>query len=125
MALEMRAAPRPVSARRSTPDGGAAPWAMVAADGLLATYWTRRRAATQPRSQLRSGRRGRIWYRIPESRQTSGGSRLTTVVTAGSGRLPVGPDRLEGANEGTEEARDGHLPDMLNRPVSACSASGA
>ena len=27
------------------------------------------------------------WYRIPESRQTSGGFRLRTVVTVGSGQL--------------------------------------
>jgi hypothetical protein len=57
MALEMRAAPRPVSARQPPRTAARDPWAMVAADRLLAAYWTRRRAATRPRSQLRSGRR--------------------------------------------------------------------
>jgi hypothetical protein len=40
MALEMRAAPRPVSARRPPRTAARAPWAMVAADRLLAAYWT-------------------------------------------------------------------------------------
>jgi hypothetical protein len=41
MALEVRAAPRPVSARRSPRTAARAPWTMVAADRLLAAYWTR------------------------------------------------------------------------------------
>jgi hypothetical protein len=62
MALEMRAAPRPVSARRPP---------RTAARGLVSDDSGRPLtgpvglAAKRPRSQLRSGRRWRIWYRIP------------------------------------------------------------
>jgi hypothetical protein len=104
MALEMRAAPQPGSARLPPQTAARAPWAMVAGRPLLAAYWTRRRAAKRPRSQLRSGRRWRIWYRIPESRQTPRRVPTEYGCYGGLRPAPVGPDGLEGTNEGTEAA---------------------
>jgi hypothetical protein len=41
--------------------------AMVAADRFLAADWTVGGQRNGPRSQLRSGRRWLLWYRIPDS----------------------------------------------------------
>jgi hypothetical protein len=67
------------------------------------------------------------WYRIPESQEGSGRVRLSTVVT-------VGPDRLEGTNEGTESHAscvEAHLDEVGRRrlgpgnggPVEECIPS--
>jgi hypothetical protein len=44
-------------------------------------------ATKKPRFEGESGPWDECWYRIPESRRSSGGVRLSTVATVGSGRL--------------------------------------
>src|SRR6266508_4927158 len=46
-----------------------------------------RRATTKPDSNPDRADEGLAWYRIPESRQTSSGVRLSTTVTVDSGQL--------------------------------------
>lgn len=76
----------PVHARRGAPHLARA---QSAADGPLGRLLrVRMRVQRNPRAEfvLRIAL-DECWYRIPESWQTSGGFRLSTVVTVGSGQL--------------------------------------
>ena len=52
------------------------------------------------------------WYRIPESRQTSGGFRLSTVVTVGSGQIQGIPTGLR-VRMRVRNGRPGHVGSTL------------
>ena len=75
-------------------------WSLIANDtwaGLLADVLIRSQVLGHAASYIRRDSREAArpgWYRIPESRQASGGFRLSTVVTVGYGRLQWVPASL-------------------------------